>query len=67
MAKEEWDEGVVHIRSTDKDGNASHAEHRCWHRGRFVKALHATASKEGGRVEQITEADYRRAVGKRRR
>lgn len=61
----EWDEGTVYLKSTDEKGNISHTEHRCWHMGNFVKGAHKRATEAGGKVEQITEADYRRATKRR--
>ncbi len=58
-----WEEGTVWLRTTDKDGGVSYGEHRCWNMSQFVALCVTRAMEQGGKCEQITEADYRAAIG----
>lgn len=59
---DDWNEGTVWLKSTDKNGGVSFTEHRCWHMEWFVQRTHRAASDAGGAVEQITRAEYREAT-----
>lgn len=63
----QWDEGTVHLRTTDMKGGVSYTEHRCWHVQNFIAGAHKRAFDADGKklctVEQITEKDYRKGAG----
>jgi len=60
-----WDEGTVWLKGTDKDGGVTYTEHRCWHVRNFLKGVFAAAVKNGGTMEQITEAEFQNATKRR--
>lgn len=62
MAKkrDEWQPGMIYLRHIDKEGKGYVAEHLCWHMGKFLAAAQYAAVEAGGRVEQVTQADYER-------
>lgn len=51
----------VYLRHVDKSGHAHLVEHRVWDIDRFVQSQMAAAIKEGGRVEVVTQEQYRAA------
>lgn len=48
----------VYVRHTDKHGNAYVQEHRVWDKEKFLSAQAASAKKEGGSAEQISQEQY---------
>ena len=61
-----WMEGTVWLKSTDAKGRISYTEHRCWHVDNFIKGAHERALNEKGKVEQITEQEYKAATARRK-
>lgn len=57
----DWDEGVIYLSTTSKDGAETVTEHRCWHRGRFLASASESATKEGSKVAAISAEQYRSA------
>lgn len=65
MEKAVWNEGTVYIRTMTSEGHEVFTEHRCWNVDVFVRRAHAVALDEGGKVERVTEADFRLATKRR--
>lgn len=55
---DKWDEGVVYLKATTKEGGETFTRHTCWNKKLFVKKAHETATREGGRAEQITQEEF---------
>ena len=52
----------IFMRRTDKKGGVTITDHWCWDAQRFIDARMEEARKEGGKVELITQDQYRAAV-----
>lgn len=50
---------TIWMRYTDKAGKSHAVEHRVWDKDIFLSARASDAQREGGKAEQITEAQYR--------
>ena len=58
MNNDDWEPGTCYLRHFDKEGRAHVQEHSCWHMSKFLAAAQKAAVEAGGRVEQITQAEF---------
>lgn len=49
----------IYVRHSDKEGKSHVVCHRVWSSELFLASVSASARKEGGTVEQITEEAYK--------
>ncbi len=57
----------IFMRRTDKKGGVTITEHRCWDAQLFIDTRMDEARKEGGKVELLTQKQYRDIVWPNRR
>ncbi len=61
---DDWKQGTVFMRHTDKDGGGYIESHACWNTDKFIAAQREAAQKAGGSVGAVTQAEY--AASKRK-
>lgn len=53
-----WKQGRVFMHHVDKHGHGYVAEHTCWNTDLFIASQRDAATKAGGSVAVVTEAEY---------